>query len=270
MGIELWHPCTLRKSEKQCIFPRSFCDKLANQGWLTKQRVLQDFHAPPSTCPALCALAMGQVKVATRNKIPRGPLQATYECTRSKLSRPHCLWHAANCHTNLNHWKLALTMKHGSSTIWESTYNVENMGNISYSTFWTSDSCTVILPYIYIHAYISNFDGDRMSVISQNSLATLRFLWNPHLAVVFESNIYVIQGLVNVLIEPKYWGYNFQQILFHVQNRQNGTFTKPCHLLERSSWLHNQQFSHLWWWTPILLATKIDSSVLVVNASSFF
>ena len=154
MGIELWHPCTLRKSEKQCIFPRSFCDKLANQGWLTKQRVLQDFHAPPSTCPALCALAMGQVKVATRNKIPRGPLQATYECTRSKLSRPHCLWHAANCHTNLNHWKLALTMKHGSSTIWESTYNVENMGNISYSTFWTSDSCTVILPYIYTRIYI--------------------------------------------------------------------------------------------------------------------
>lgn len=136
---------------------------------------------------------------------------------------------------------------------------------------WRLHSNTSIY-HIYIHAYIyiSNFDGDRMLVISQNSLATLRFLWNPHLAVVFESNIYVIQGLVNILIEPKYWGYNFQQILFHVQYRQNGTFTKPCHLLERSSWLHHQQFSHLWWWTPILLATKIHSSVLVVNASSFF
>ena len=124
----------------------------AGQPRMAKQWVLQDFHAPPSTCPALCA-AMGQVKVATRNKIPRGPLQATYGCRRSKLS-PHCLWHAAVIQTwTIGRWLWPWNMvvqqsKNGLTTwrTWEKHIIIFNFLNC-----WQLHSST---SYIYIDIII--------------------------------------------------------------------------------------------------------------------
>jgi len=126
----------------------------AGQPRMAKQWVLQDFHAPPSTCPALCA-AMGQVKVATRNKIPRGPLQATYGCTRSKLS-PHCLWHAAVIQTwTIGRWLWPWNMvvqqsKNGLTTwrTWEKHIIIFNFLNC-----WQLHSSTSYI-YRYYHTYI--------------------------------------------------------------------------------------------------------------------